>query len=487
MYRKYVFNLRKSRILMRLNVDSTDCVTMARHHHIKWHLKCGSRNLLASLFLCAGFLLASSAFAEVSVQGVRLADNQNNTRVVLDLDQYARHKVFTLSSPHRVVIDLFDTKLTAKARRFPAVQGPVQNFRVSKSQDGTTRLVLDVSSAVTASSFVLDSNGSSGPRLVVDLTPAGVSTARRTVLVVKSVNPIARQERDVIVAIDAGHGGKDPGARGKKGLLEKDVVLAIAKRMARIVNEESGMRAVLIRDDDRFISLRGRIEKAHKHNADLFISIHADAFKDRRVHGSTVYVLSERGATDEHARHLADRENAADLIGNVKLSDKNETLASVLLDLSQNAAIGASFDVGSEVIQELGSVGKVRKDSVQQARFLVLKSPDIPSILIETAYISNPKEEKNLGSGRHQEKIAKAIFNGVRDYFYNNPPVGTKVARLSRESASGAQYVVRSGDTLSEIANRHNVSVTNIRSANSLRGDRIKVGQVIQIPSRQRT
>ena len=257
--------------------------------------------------------------------------------------------------------------------------------------------------------------------------------------------------------------------------------------MARIVNEESGMRAVLIRDDDRFISLRGRIEKAHKHNADLFVSIHADAFKDRSVRGSTVYVLSERGATDEHARHLADRENAADLIGNVKLSDKNETLASVLLDLSQNAAIGASFDVGSEVIQELGSVGKVRKDSVQQARFLVLKSPDIPSILIETAYISNPKEEKNLGSARHQEKIAIAIFNGVRDYFYNNPPVGTKVARLSRESASGAQYVVRSGDTLSEIANRHNVSVTNIRSANSLRGDRIKVGQVIQIPSRQRT
>ncbi len=460
---------------------------MGNRQNIAPHLSSSLSNLAASVLLIAGLFMTLSVFAEVQVKSVRIAEHEGNTRIVLDLNEYPQHLVFALANPDRVVIDLMDAKLTSKARRFPAGKGPVLKLRGSNRDDGNARLVIDMTSAVTASSFVLPPSGKAGHRLVVDLKPTGSAKAQRSVRVIKSVAPIALQERDLVIAIDAGHGGKDPGARGKKGLREKDAVLAIAKRMARMVNKEPGMRAVLIREDDRFISLRGRIEKAHKHNADLFVSIHADSFKDRRVRGSTVYVLSERGATDEHARHLADRENAADLIGNVSLSDKNPTLASVLLDLSQNAAIGSSFDVGSEVIQELGGVGKVRKNSVQQARFMVLKSPDIPSILIETAYISNPSDEKNLGSRKHQEKMAKAIFNGVRDYFYKNPPVGTKVARLSRQSAKPGKYTVQSGDTLSEIADRHNVSVTNIRSVNRLRGDRIKVGQVIQIPSRRRT
>jgi N-acetylmuramoyl-L-alanine amidase len=464
---------------------------MTRTSQIAGDLKSCCRKLLCSVVLLAGLLAAFGVLAEARVKDVRVAENGATTRVVLDLDQNTQHLIFPLSNPDRVVIDVMDSKLASKAQRFPEGAGSVTKVRGSHRENGSTRLVLEVSSPVTTSSFMLPPSGKQGHRLVVDLTSAGAAVKapvkQQSVRVIKSVAPIVGQERDLIIAIDAGHGGKDPGARGKKGLREKDVVLAIAKRMARMVNDEPGMRAVLIREGDQFISLRGRIEKAHKYNADLFLSIHADSFKDSRVRGSTVYVLSERGASDEHARHLADRENAADLIGNVSLSDKNATLASVLLDLSQNAAIGASFDVGSEVIQELGSVGKVRKSSVQQARFLVLKSPDIPSILIETAYISNPTDEKNLGSSNHQNKIARALFHGVKDYFYKNPPVGTKVARLSRDSANGAKYVVQRGDTLSEIANRHNVSLTNIRDANGLRGDRIRVGQVIQIPSRQRT
>ncbi len=443
-----------------------------------------------ALLLVSGCLAAGAALAEVRIQDVRVSENGDTTRVVLDLDQRPEHLVFPLANPDRVVIDVMSAKLSRAARRFPKGQGAVSRIRGSERDNGSSRIVLDVTSAVSASSFLLEPSGGQGHRLVIDLRAGSAGAqgaARQQVKIVKSVAPIAQQERDLIIAIDAGHGGKDPGALGKKGSREKDVVLAIAKRMAKLVNKEPGMRAVLIRENDHYISLRGRIQKAHDHNADLFVSIHADAFRDRRVSGSTVYVLSERGASDEHARHLADRENAADLIGNVRLSDKNPTLASVLLDLSQNAAIGASFDVGAEVIRELGTVGKVRKHTVQEARFLVLKSPDIPSILVETAYISNPKEEKNLRSRSHQDKIAGAIFGGVRDYFYKNPPVGTKVARLSREYEQSSRYVVKRGDTLSEIASRYNVSLSNIRNANRLRSDRIKVGQVIQIPARQRT
>jgi len=427
-------------------------------------------------------LVCAPALAQVKIKDVRLSDNNGATRVVLDLSADSEHKVFTLSNPYRVVIDVPGAKLTSAAKRFPAGDGSVTKVRGSNRDDGSARLVLDMASVVTASSFMLDPSGSRGHRLVIDLGPAGNVNLMKPLKVVKSVDPIAKQDRDIVVAIDAGHGGKDPGALGKRGTREKDVTLAIAKRFARMVNDEPGMRAVLTRSNDRFISLRGRINIAHKHNADLFVSIHADSFKDRRVRGATVYVLSEKGATDEHARRLADRENAADLIGNVSLGDKDATLASVLLDLSQNAAIGSSFDVGSEFIQELKGVGKVRKGAVQQARFLVLKSPDIPSLLIETAYISNASDEKNLGSRKHQEKLARAMFNGTRDYFYNNPPVGTKIARLSRQSAQSRRYVVQRGDTLSEIAARHRVSVSNIRNANRMRSDRIKVGQVIQIP-----
>jgi N-acetylmuramoyl-L-alanine amidase len=265
---------------------------------------------------------------------------------------------------------------------------------------------------------------------------------------------------------------------------EKDVTLKIARRLAEVINAEPGMRAVLTRSRDEFIPLRARMERARAAQADLFVSIHADAVRNRRVQGASVYVLNEKGATDEAARRLAARENAADLIGGVSLGNKDRTLASVLMDLSQNASLSSSIEVGDDVLAELKRVGTVRKPRVMQAPFMVLKSPDVPSLLIETAYISNPEEERRLDSHGYRDRLARAVFSGVRNYFYRNPPRGTLVAELSRgRSSPERQHVIREGETLSLIATRYNVSVRRIRDANRLPSDHVTVGQVLRIPS----
>jgi len=299
------------------------------------------------------------------------------------------------------------------------------------------------------------------------------------------------QGRDIIIAIDPGHGGKDPGARGPSGLREKDVVLKISRRLAEIIDSEAGMQSYLTRKGDHFVPLRDRMERARKAEADLFISIHADSFRDKRVRGATVYVLSPKGASDEAGRRLAARENAADLIGGVSLGDKDATLAEVLLDLSQNASVSASIDVGNEIIGEIGQITKVRKGRVQQAPFLVLKSPDVPSVLVETAFISNPSDEKNLGSSRYREQLANAIFDGIADYFQSNPPLGTRMAAAGKNgnqsSGGAARYVIQHGDTLSTIADRYKVSVRRIRTFNHLRSDKIIVGRTLRIPGTQDT
>jgi N-acetylmuramoyl-L-alanine amidase len=247
------------------------------------------------------------------------------------------------------------------------------------------------------------------------------------------------EARDLVIAIDAGHGGEDPGATGKNGTREKDVVLAIARELAAQVNAEPGMRAVMIRDGDVFVPLRDRMQRARRKQADLFVSVHADSIRNRAVTGSSVYILSPRGATDEAARWLAERENAADLVGGVSLENKDDVLASVLLDLSQTAALNASQAAASSVLHRLDQIGEVRKRQVQQARFIVLKSPDVPSMLVETAYISNPGEERRLRSRGYQGRLAAAIHRGIKDFFYSNPPAGTRVAQLAaRKSVPSA-------------------------------------------------
>jgi N-acetylmuramoyl-L-alanine amidase len=247
-----------------------------------------------------------------------------------------------------------------------------------------------------------------------------------------------RDSRDLIIAIDAGHGGEDPGAIGQNGLREKDVVLEIAKELHARINAEPGMKAVLTRNGDYFLPLRERMRRARAQSADLFVSIHADSIRDRSIDGSSVYILSQRGATDEASRWLAERENASDLIGGVSLDDKDDVLASVLLDVSQMASLRASEAAAERVLRSLGQAGEVRKPQVQEARFMVLKSPDIPSMLVETAYISNPREEQRLRTEAQRAKLAAAIHRGVRDYFYANPPAGTRIAQLAGVATLGA-------------------------------------------------
>jgi len=277
------------------------------------------------------------------------------------------------------------------------------------------------------------------------------------------------------VAIDAGHGGEDPGARGHKGTREKDVVLAIAKKLAKLVNAQRDMKAVLIRSGDYYIGLRQRMKKARDARADLFVSVHADAFKDQRAHGSSVYVLSNRGASSEAARWLANSENAADLVGGVSLDDKDDVLASVLLDLSINATKDGSSDIAGRVLKNLKGIGHVHKGTVQRAGFMVLKSPDVPSILVETAFISNRDEEAKLRRSSHQTKIAKAIFKGIRGYFADQT--------LPTSYLAESTYKIKSGDTLSGIAQQHQVSLKALKKVNSIKNNFIRVGQIIRIPS----
>jgi N-acetylmuramoyl-L-alanine amidase len=415
--------------------------------------------------------------ADVLVSGVRLSAAPSGTRVVLDLSSPASHALFTLQDPDRVVVDLRNARLDGTGLALPQGRGAVSRVRVANRDNGDARVVLDLASRVEARSFIVPPDGPWGHRLVIDL-PA---TARGA--------PVVRATpggggRDLVIAIDAGHGGKDPGAMGRSGVREKDIVMQIARRLAKRIDREPGMRAYLVRDGDYFLSLHQRVSRARMQRADLFVSIHADAFKNRKARGSSIYILSSRRASSEAARWLAEKENAADLVGGVSLDDKDDMLASVLLDLSQSAAIDASQNVGDAVLGELRRVGRVHKTDVQRASFKVLTSPDIPSILVETAFISNAQEEKLLKTAGHQEALAAAMMNGIRKYFETNAPPGTLLAARGAAGEFGpVEHVIVRGDTLSGIADRYNVSTGALRRHNGLKTDRIRIGQVLRIPA----
>jgi N-acetylmuramoyl-L-alanine amidase len=385
-------------------------------------------------------LLPLAAYA-AELRGIRLWAGPDSTRVVLDLSGSAAHSLQVLKNPDRVVLDVAGARLAPRARPATTGAGAVKLVRISREPRGL-RIVLDLSRPIQAKSFLAAPNNRYGYRLVIDL---GVGQGVETPVKAEHAPPDAR---DLIIAIDAGHGGEDPGAIGKNGTREKDVVLAIARQLALKISAEPGMRAVLTRNGDYFVPLRDRMRRARAQAADLFVSIHADSIRDRRVDGSSVYILSQRGATDEASRWLAERENASDLIGGVSLDDKDDVLASVLLDLSQSASLSASQIAAERVLRQLNRVGEVRKPQVQQARFMVLKSPDIPSMLVETAYISNPQEEQRLRAPPHQAQLAAAIHQGVHDYFYANPPAGTRVAQLAAGAAPRAAMTTAGGSGL---------------------------------------
>lgn len=403
------------------------------------------------LALIAAMLAIPAGAAEI--RHVTLAANSSTTRLTVALSARAPHSISTLANPARLVIDVGGARLARGARRAPAGAGAVKRVRMAESPSGE-RIVLDLSDQTRPPRVHTARAGHGGYLLVVELaqpalsgpprapaaqareTEAGVpagelsagNATREAPIRVEHARP---QARDLIIAIDAGHGGKDPGAIGKGGTQEKNVTLAIARALERRVDAEPGMRAVLTRDGDYFVPLRDRMRRARARQADLFVSIHADSIRDRSVDGSAVYILSQHGASTEAARWLAERENAADLIGGVSLENKGDMLASVLLDLSQTASLTASHTAAEHVLRHLNLVGEVRRPLVQQAGFMVLKSPDIPSMLVETAYISNPAEELRLRNSTHQAKLAAAIHQGLREYFYADPPPGTRIAQLA--------------------------------------------------------
>ena len=464
--------------------------------------------ILLSLLL----LITSTLSAAITLDGVRFSHSDNNYRLVFDLSQQVQYKTFTLSNPDRLVIDLVHTS-ASQSLKLPELTGSdIKGLRHAAWDKNTLRVVLDLKQSLKYESQLLKPSKNHPHRLVLDLhldkatqSPKTVTTKVREkevekpavtatitppqitpkpaeitinqakpkpiITVTKSTKTMIK--RDIIIAIDPGHGGQDSGALGKHRTKEKDVVLAIAKRLAKLVDSEPGMRSYLTRDRDIFIPLRHRIKKARANNADMFISIHADAFKNTKARGASVFVLSERGASSEAAQLLADKENAADLAGGISLEDKDDLLASVLLDLSQTASLEGSLEVANTVLAGLKRVGNVHKKHVESAAFVVLKSPDIPSVLVETAFISNPEEERKLKSASHQNKLARAMMSGIRSYFQRNPLPGSNIPQ---------QHTVSRGDTLSTIAQRYRITLAQLKANNNLSSSVLKVGEILLIP-----
>jgi len=435
---------------------------------------------LSTLILC---LVCFGSHAAV-VEDVRTYRSPEYTRLVFDLSSVIDHRIFTLEDPHRVVIDLVSSELLGSLNDMDLDGTPIKQIRSAVRNDHDVRVVLDLDHRVQPRSFILARNEQYGDRLVVDLYDPDAPTASIPLY----VEALDESKRDIVVAISAGHGGDDPGAIGVNRLQEKKVVLEIAREVEAMINSTPGFRAVMIRDGDYYVGLRQRVEIGHKNSADLYIAIHADAHTNDSAQGATVYALSQRGATSEQARVLAEKENASDLIGGVgsiSLNDKDEVLASVLLDLSMTGSIATSLEIGEQLISRMDDVIRMRRVKVEQAAFVELKSADIPSLLIESGYITNKNDAKNLASEVWRRRFAGAVVEGITSWFYDRPPRGTWVS-WQKENGElpnlASTYTVKRGDTLSEIADRHRVSLADLKAANGISSNTIRVGQQLQIP-----
>jgi N-acetylmuramoyl-L-alanine amidase len=420
-------------------------------------------------------LLGTSAVWAVDVEDVRLWRAPDHTRIVFDLSGPAEHKLILLENPRRIVLDVERASLKTSLADLTLDKTPVTRIRSGVRDGDGLRVVLDMGAKVKPRSFALKANDQAGDRLVLDLydEKSGVSTVKKS--------DRQSDKRDIIIAIDAGHGGEDPGALGPKRVREKDVVLAIAKDLHALFAAQKGFNPQLIRTGDYYISLKGRRDLARKKQADLFVSIHADAFKRKEAHGASVYALSTRSATSTAASYLAQRENAADLVGGVSLDDKDDVLAGVLADLSMTSTLDTSLKLGAGVLRKVDNIAVLHKNQVEQAGFAVLKSPDIPSILVETGFISNPGEERKLSTRSYQKQMARAIHDGIKTWFVEHPPSGTLIAWNKQQGRQ--QYTISRGDTLSGIAQRFSISVSDLQVHNGLNGTRIKVGQKLNIPT----
>ncbi len=434
------------------------------------------------LFKCAAIALlwlVPMQLWATDIESVRLWRAPDKTRLVLDLSSRVEHNLFALQNPNRLVIDISDAHIKTEFTDLDFTNTPIAGIRVAVRNKTDVRVVLDLNNTVSPKSFPLPANEQYGNRLVIDLFDKKNVVSRTLDEVVE------KKDRRIVIAIDAGHGGEDPGALGPRRVREKIVVLQIAKKVKALLDGNPNFQGELVRSGDYYLAHRRRTQIARDKQADLFISIHADAFTDPSAHGASVYALSTKGATSEAARYLADKENRADLIGgatSLSLDGRDELLAGVLLDLSMTATLSTSLEAGAYVLKNMGGVARLHKKKVEQAGFLVLKSPDIPSLLIETGFISNPSEARKLSSSSYQNKMARAIFQGIEQYFSDNPPDGTLLAKYGNRV--DRIYVVAPGDTLSEIAVRFNVSMRTLKRHNNMSSSKIRVGKKLKIPPR---
>lgn len=434
------------------------------------------------LSLCL-FASAHAVSAAVTVHNLRQWQAPDHTRLVFDLSAPLEHRITHEQDPARLVIDLGRAVWNEPSPSVEAGAGRVGSIRVQRNGGQSLRVIIDLKGEVNPRSFLLKPAGPYGHRLVVDLhDPKAEDTPKR--IAERTDSPVRRER---LIAIDAGHGGEDPGALGRRyRTREKDVTLAIARELARQVEAAPGLKALLIRNGDYYVGLRDRFHKARRHQADVFVSIHADAVPGGRARGSSVYALSERGASSAMAKFIADKENAADLIGGVSLNDKDDVLARVLLDLSHTKTMQDSLELGDDILGELQKVGPVHLRRVAQAGFMVLKSPDIPSVLVETAFITNPTEEKNLRTPEYQQRMAAGILAGIRRFLARSrapdaPRPGT--AATPRPAPAGArEHVVQRGETLVSIARQYKVHVDVLRFFNDIVETDLAVGRRLRIP-----
>jgi len=480
-----------------------------------------------SVVCCLGMVLVAQVAQSAAVNGVRVWRAPDHTRIVLDLDAPVQHSLTLAGNPDRIILDVPNSKLLGDLSKLPLADTPVLVIRSYVHNKTDLRLVLDLKAKVAPNSFSLKASAGMHDRLVIDLydeiapavattqlptttasassskppatkpvekpaltstqpaTPSGGSTA--------AAKPTARADlsgkRFIVIAVDAGHGGEDPGAMGPNRVREKEVTLSIAKELVAAINAQPGFTGKLTRTGDYFIPLKKRRDLARNMKADLFVSIHADAFTKASARGASVFALSQNGATSETARFLAQRENESDLIGGVgdiSLDDKDQVLAGVLVDLSMTATLNSSLQVGHHVLNSMGGIAHLHKRHVEQAGFMVLKSPDVPSILVETGFISNPEEARKLATPAYRKQMAQSVFKGIKQHFYQHPPAGTYIAA---QLESGAikdferQHAVAAGDSLSGIAARYGVSSQRLMQYNNLSSTTVRLGQTLKIPT----
>ncbi|PCI76977.1 MAG: N-acetylmuramoyl-L-alanine amidase [SAR86 cluster bacterium] len=463
---------------------------MKSQHYLS-SIKGSSRCL--TLALAVGTLLASFAVSAASVEEVRLWRAPDHTRLVFDLSGEVEYKLFTLSNPARVVIDIEGSSLGGDLSRLDFNESPISGMRSAIRDENTLRIVIDLGAQVEPRSFTLAPNSEQGDRLVVDLYDESPSANAPRSTITNSSNstsaPRSDERRNIIVAISAGHGGEDPGGIGYDGKLrEKNITLKIARALFDQLERMPGYTPIMIRDGDYYVELQRRSEIAREERADLFVAVHTDWYRTSRANGLTIYALSGDRADRENSRRVAQKENNADLLGGVggdlDLSSWDDDVALTLVSLQMAWSMEQSLIAGTRVLESLDGVTRLRRDKVQQASLEVLKSPDIPSMLIETGYLTNPDEARRLNTSAFQQKLARGIAQGVMNYFYDAPPEGTLVAWQKSNGIVPLPgiYMVKRGDSLSVIAQRYNVRLAELKSVNSISSNTIHIGQELTIP-----